>query len=63
MSRPEKIEFFATLSERSCCKFDRDGAAVIKLETDAQQMAEVMKLQAYAGDNLLKVTVEIERAS
>lgn len=59
----DKIEFFAVLSERSCCKFDRDGASTIKLETDAQQMTEVMKLQAYAGDNLLKVTVEIERAS
>jgi hypothetical protein len=58
-----KIEFFATLSERGCCKFDRDGAAVIKLITDAQQMAEVMKLQAYSGDNLLKVTVEIEQGS
>jgi hypothetical protein len=60
MNKPERIEFFAALTERSCCRFDRDGAAVIKLETDAQQMAEVMKLQAYAGDKLLRVTVEIE---
>jgi hypothetical protein len=55
----EKLEFYAVLSERSCCKFDRDGAAKITLITDAQQMAEVMKLQAYSGDNLLRVTVEI----
>lgn len=56
----DKIEFFATLAERGCCKFNRDGSAQIRFETDAQQMAEVLKLQAFAGEKLLKVTVEIE---
>ncbi len=56
----EPIQFFATLAERGAGKVDSDGAAVLKLNTDAQQLSEVLKLLAFGGDKLLKVTIEIE---
>ncbi len=56
----DKIEFFATLAEHGAGKIDADGASVLKLNTDAQQLSEVLKLIAFGGGKLLKVTVEIE---
>lgn len=56
----EPIQFFATLAERGAGKIDADGASVLKLNTDAQQLSEVLKLLAFGGDKLLKVTIEIE---
>jgi hypothetical protein len=56
----EPIEFFATLKERGAAKFDRDGAAEIKLECAADQLPNVLRLTALAGDKLLRVRVEVE---
>lgn len=58
----DKIEFFATLADRGAGKIDADGAAVLKIDTDAGQLSEVLKLLAFCGGKLLKVTVEIEDA-
>lgn len=59
----DKLEFFATLAERGAGKIDADGAAVLKLNTDAQQLSEVLKLLAFGSGKLLKVMVEIQDAS
>jgi len=54
----DRIEFFATLSDRGAGKIDADGAAILKLNTDAKQLGEVLKLLAFGGGKLLKVTVQ-----
>lgn len=54
----DAIQFYATLKERGAARFDRDGAAVVQLETSADQLPAVMQLAAMSGDQLLRITVE-----
>jgi len=43
------VKFKVALSDRGAIKFDSGGAAVIRLETDEQQMADVAMLLAGSG--------------
>lgn len=51
--------FNAILTDSNCIKFSNDGSGKVTLDVDATEAANVVRL-LLAGDQLLKVTVEVD---